>query len=215
MEKELLLKSPLFAGFTAEELNSLLAEGNCFEKTFLKDELILHAGETVESLGIVTEGRVQIEKNDFWGNKSVLDCLGKNQVFAETYALSRNEPLMVDVTALENTRVLFINLVKSAFSPLITKLKLNLLTVSSRKNLILSRRISCTSPKSVRGRLLSFLSFQSTEKKSVSFDISFNRQQLADYLNVDRSAMCAELSRMQKDGLIEYEHNHFVLKNVI
>ena len=89
------------------------------------------------------------------------------------------------------------------------KLLRNLLTVSMRKNLSLSQRIFCTTPKTVRGRLLTYFSAQAARSGSLQFEIPFNRQQLADYLNVDRSAMSNELGKMQKDRLIEVDRKHF------
>ena len=89
----------------------------------------------------------------------------------------------------------------------------NLLTISAQKNLILSRRIFHTSPKSIRGRLLSYLSFQASSQGSSEFTIPFNRQQLADYLSVDRSALSNELGKMQKDGLLKVNKNHFIIRD--
>lgn len=211
MNTAVLLKCPLFKGFTQEELNTFLTDINSFIKEYDKNETIYHSGTCIQSLGIVIEGSVQIEKNDYWGNKSILDVLGSGQVFAETYALMETEPLMVDVISTQKSRILFLNINNASKSDLYTKILTNLLRVSTKKNLILSRRITFVSAKSTRDRLLTFLSYQSAVNKSSSFDIQLNRQQLADYLNVERSAMCAELSRMQNDGLIKYEKNHFTL----
>jgi CRP-like cAMP-binding protein len=94
-----------------------------------------------------------------------------------------------------------------------SKLIRNLLSIASQKNLNLSRRIFHTSSKSIRGRLLSYLSFQATKHGSLEFEIPFNRQQLADYLSVDRSAMSNELSKMQRDGLLKVERNRFILQD--
>ena len=91
------------------------------------------------------------------------------------------------------------------------KLIRNLLSIASQKNLTLSRRIFHTSSKTIRGRLLSYLSFQSVKHGSREFEIPFNRQQLADYLSVDRSAMSNELSKMQREGLLTVDRSHFIL----
>ena len=90
----------------------------------------------------------------------------------------------------------------------------NLLTVSMRKNLSLSQRIFCTTPKTVRGRLLTYFSAQAAKADSPEFEIPFNRQQMADYLNLDRSALSKELGRMRDEGLLEFEKNHFILKQL-
>ena len=119
---------------------------------------------------------------------------------------------MEDAAAAVECEVLFVNI--SAFSggapgTVHEKLLRNLLTVSMRKNLSLSQRIFCTTPKTVRGRLLTYFSAQAARSGSLQFEIPFNRQQLADYLNVDRSAMSNELGKMQKDRLIEVDRKHF------
>ena len=166
-----------------------------------------------QEIGIVLEGRVQIESNDFWGNKTILDSLGEGKVFAETYALTK-VPLMVDVVATQDSKILLLQidnlgLGKNSFSQIITK---NILGISMKKNLHLSQRIFHTSSKTIRGRLLSYLSSQVPAKApAAEFDIPFDRQQLADYLEVDRSALSAELSKMKADGLIDYWKNHFKL----
>ena len=123
---------------------------------------------------------------------------------------------MVSVVASEKTEVLFLNVgrilqVCSNNCSHHGKIIRNLLSVSARKNLNLSRRIFHTSAKSIRGRLLSYLSYQAMKNSSREFDIPFSRQQLANYLSVDRSALSNELSKMQKDGLLKAERNHFIL----
>lgn len=186
------------------------------QRQFQKGELIYHAGDTVSSLGIVLSGRVLIENSDLWGNTSILDSVGPGQIFAETYACSPGQRLMVNVVAIEASDVLFlsINKVKSVCSQACAchnKLISNLLFISAQKNLNLSRKILHTSAKSIRGRLLSYLSDQAALNGSQEFTILFNRQQLADYLCVDRSALSNELSKMQRDGLLRVDKNHFYL----
>ena len=133
-----------------------------------------------------------------------------------TYALC-GDVMMVDAVAAEECEVLFVNI--SAFSDgapdtVHEKLLRNLLTVSMRKNLSLSQRIFCTTPKTVRGRLLTYFSAQAARSGSLQFEIPFNRQQLADYLNLDRSALSKELCRMRDEGLLQFEKNHFVLNQL-
>lgn len=161
-------------------------------------------------------GSVSIENDDVWGNKSILDKVGPGQVFAETYACVPGEPLMVSVVAAEDTEILFLDVSRaldgcSNACGSQSRLLRNLLSISARKNLHLSRRIFHTSSKSIRGRLLSYLSFQAAQHGSNDFEISFNRQQLADYLSVDRSAMSNELSKMQRDGLLTVNRSHFTI----
>ena len=172
--------------------------------------LILLLGE----IGVVLSGRVIIEMGDVWGNNSVLSSIGPGGVFAEAYACVPGEPLMVNVTAAEDTQALLLN-IRRALEPCANvcprhvRLVRNLLTLCSEKNLQLSRRVLHTGPKSIRKRLLSYFSECIKRTGSYSFDIPYNRQQLADYLSVERSALSNELSLMRRDGLIRYEKNHF------
>ena len=177
--------------------------------------MILHAGEQTSKIGMVLSGSVTVESNDIWGNRTVLSHVGKNQYFAETYALL-GEVLLVDVRANEESRILFCNIKNlledsKKSSPWKEKLLKNILIISSQKNLVLSGRSFYTSSKSCRGRLLSYLNAIALQTDSREFDIPFNRQQLADYLNLERTNMSKELSRMQDEGLIEYRKSHFKL----
>lgn len=215
MEIKDLEKSRLFLGMTAKELESCLRALDAHEKTFEKDDIILHAGEQTSMIGMVLSGSVTIESNDVWGNCTVLSHVGKNQYFAETYALL-GEVLLVDVRANEECTILFCsirNLLDDSkkSSPWKEKLLKNILIISSQKNLILSGRSFHTSSKSCRGRLLSYLNATALQTGSREFDIPFNRQQLADYLNLERTNMSKELSHMKDEGLIEYRKSHFKL----
>ena len=213
MENQVLLKNPLFSGIKETKLPAVLEFLSANERDFIKGESVFHSGTVINQIGIVLEGRVQIESNDFWGNKTILDSLGEGKVFAETYALTK-VPLMVDVVATQDSKILLLQidnlgLGKNSFSQIITK---NILGISMKKNLHLSQRIFHTSSKTIRGRLLSYLSSQVPAKApAAEFDIPYDRQQLADYLEVDRSALSAELSKMKADGLIDYWKNHFKL----
>ena len=167
-------------------------------------------------MGFILEGRIQIESTDYWGNKTIIDNLGSGKVFGETYALT-GKTLMVDVLAVETSKILLLN-PKKLFSnnegrgEIKAILIKNILKISMNKNLHLSQRIFHTTSKTIRGRLLAYLSFCAPSKSlDAEFDIPFDRQQLADYLQVDRSALSAELSKMKADGLIDYWKNHFKL----
>ena len=207
-------KTVLFQGTRPEDAEAMLKCLEAREKQFQKDETIYYVGDRVSELGLVLSGSVLIENDDIWGNRSILDRIGPGQIFAETYACVPGEKLLVTVTAAEKTEVLFLNVGKilrvcTNACSFHARLIRNLLTLSARKNLNLSRRIFHTSAKSIRGRLLSYLSWQAVKQGSREFDIPFNRQQLADYLGVDRSAMSAELGKMKREGLIQVDRSHF------
>ena len=218
MDHKLLENAPLFKDVAPEEIDAMLQCLGTEEKEYEKGEIIFHAGDVIHSIGLVLTGRVQIENDDLWGNKSVLESVGPGFAFAESYACLPGEPLMVSAIAAEPSRILFLDTgrVLTAYPSACShhsRLVQNLLYISSQKNLNLSRRIFHTSSKSIRSRLLSYLSFQAAKAGSQDFYIPFNRQQLADYLSIDRSAMSAELSKMRKEGILETDKNHFVLKS--
>ena len=206
----------IFNGMTPNEIDQALNELCAIEKAYKKNSLILRAGDITDTLGLVLSGSVTIESNDMWGNKTILSNVGEGGFFAETYALLENEPLLVDVRANENCRILFFKVgslkkLKSNMNLWSFKLISNLLMISANKNLHLSGRSFHISPKTIRGRVMAYLNSVSLKKSSNEFDIPFDRQQLADYLNLERSALSKELGKMKKDGLIEVRKNHFKL----
>ena len=219
MQMDVIQQVALFRGMDEAELAAALSALSAKEKTYEKDETILCAGNVSEHMGLVLEGSVTIESNDVWGNRTILSHIEKGGTFAETYALLEDEPMLVDVIANEKSNILFLrigslNLLQQDISPWRVKLIGNLLRISSQKNLHLSGRSFHTAPKSIRGRVMAYLNSVSLKKNKIDFDIPFDRQQLADYLNVERSALSRELSNMQQDGFIIVRRNHFeIAKN--
>ena len=216
MNNQELLKHPLFLGIDEKDLSEALALFSASEKSLKKGQQIFRAGTVTEVMGLILEGRNQIESTDYWGNKTSIDNLGSGKVFDETYALT-GKTLMVDVLAVETSKILLLN-PKKLFSnnegrgEIKAILIKHILKISMNKNLHLSQRIFHTTSKTIRGRLLAYLSSCDPSKSlDAEFDIPFDRQQLADYLQVDRSALSAELSKMKADGLIDYWKNHFKL----
>ena len=206
-----LTKTEIFAGATEEEVSSMLNCLSAKKKKYQKDEIIFHAGDIVSSIGVMLKGNALIENDDIWGNRSVLDYVKEGQIFAETYACALDEMSDCEVLFLDVRKILKVCPNACEFHQNLVQ---NLLAISAQKNLNLSRRIFHTSSKTIRGRLLSYLSYQAMEREKEEFDIPYNRQQLADYLGVDRSAMSNELGKMQKDGLIEVKRNHFRILDV-
>lgn len=217
MDIRQLQKTILFRGMTEAEMIEAIQVLEAHEKRYEKGETILNAGSATERMGLVLDGSVTIESNDAWGNRTIISHVGRGQVFAETYALLENEPMLVDVTASEVSRVLFLRSgriqgLTSSLRSWALKYIANLLTISAHKNLILSGRSFHTTPKTIRGRVMAYLNSVSLQKNSREFDIPFDRQQLADYLNLERSALSKELGKMQRDGLISCRKNHFTIR---
>ena len=216
MELQELKQVILFRGMTDEEIRDCLESLSYGIRRFEKGAILLHAGQTTRRMGIVLSGSVTIESADQWGNLAILSHVGKNGFFAETYALLEDSVMLVDVRANEDCEIMFLDLSSLRQGPSgsvwRSRIIANLLTISAQKNRTLSSRIFHTSSKSLRGRILSYLNTISIEQDSREFDIPFDRQQLADYLNVDRTALSKELGRMQKEGLIRCRKNHFSIQ---
>jgi len=212
-----LKKTSLFRGTSEEELPTLL---DCLAPTtreYAKNELILRQGEDVSAVGLVLSGRAQVIEEDFWGNRSILADAWPGDLFAEAYAFLPGERLRVSVVAAEPTSVMLLDAkrmleVCSSACRFHTRLVQNILAESARKNLALTRKVSHMSKRSTREKLLSYLSGQALGAGSDAFEIPFNRQQLADYLCVDRSAMSSELCKMRDEGLLVFDKNRFQLK---
>lgn len=218
MEKYLTLLSntTLFTGIEKEDISSML---NCLSAhiaTYPKDAFILHTGNTIQEVGMILTGSAFIIKEDFWGNRSILSEVSSGFLFAETYACIGTIPLEVSVIASSDCEVLFLDFHKilttcSSACQFHTMLIHNLLTTLAQKNLNLTRKLEHISQKTTRDKLLSYLSAESQKAQSSSFSIPFNRQQLADYLSVDRSAMSNELGKLKKEGILTYKKNTFSL----
>lgn len=207
-------RAGLFKGLSPSETTSLFRCLDAVEKVYAKGEVILREGEPTESIGVVWKGMAVIEYTDVWGNGCILGSAPPGALFAEAYACCPGERLLVSVRAVEKTDVLFLN-IRKLLSPCYNACSFhaevvrNLLSECAKKSLQLSMRMMHTTSKSIRGRLLSYFSACIKKTGSCVLDVPFNRQQLADYLGVDRSAMCNELSKMQRDGLIRYKGNRF------
>ena len=215
MDKTQQSGATVFEGISPQELGGMLKCLKAREREFEKGTRILQGGERVTELGLVRCGSVLIQNDDIWGHTTILARVGPGELFAETYACS-GEPLMVDVVAAEPTKVLFLQISQVLHTcpnncDGHSKLIGNLLKVLAQKNLVLSRKISYTSARSIRGRLMAYLSEQAKANQSHSFTIPFDRQQLADYLNVERSALSNELSKMCREGLISTNRSQFQL----
>lgn len=216
MNYQFLSNTNLFRGLREEEMRELLGCLRAHEKSYEKEEVIFRAGDSVTEIGLVEEGSVNIVVNFYWGGSHIFGHIEQGRIFAETYAAIPGKELLGDVVAAEKCKILFLNMDKllttcqngCAFHNRIVH---NLIRISAMKNLNLSTRMMHTAPKSIRERLLSYFSEMAMESGNARFTVPFSRQQLADYLGVDRSALSAELSKMQRDGLITYHKNDFTL----
>lgn len=211
-----LKKTKLFAGIANDEIASMLLCLDAQMHHYKKGEYVLREGEHLSNIMILVGGRLHIQKDDYWGNRSILEQISMGEMFGEAYIAPESEPLLNDVVAAEDSVVMFFNAKQiittcSSACRFHTMVVQNLFFSISEKNRKVVRKLSHMSKRSIREKLISYLSEEATRQNSSSFAIPFNRQQLADFLFVDRSAMSNELSKMRKEGLLEFERNCFKL----
>lgn len=211
--------SPIFFGLSEEELKSMLECFNARIKEYNNGELIIRQGDMITNIYLVLEGNVNIEKDSYWGRRIIVTQLGVNDNIALAFVASKNVEASIDAISIGKTKLLILSYAKctTMCQNVCTKHRLligNLFEILSKENIELIQKIENISQKTIREKLLTYFSNEARKNKSNIFEIPFNRQDLADYLNIDRSAMSFELSKMQKDNLIKYEKNKFMLKNM-
>ena len=202
--------SALFRGVERMQTERLIKQFGISARNFKCGETIFSAGDVTERFGIMLGGSAYVYQDDFWGNRNFISVISGGQLFAESFSVLENIPLNVTVTAAEDSSVCFVSAgaVLQSGNAVVIK---NLLNDIARKNLRLNEKLTHMSRRTTRQKLLSFLSTQAAKHGGNEFEISFNRQQLADYLGVDRSAMSAELSALKKEGCISYSRSKFKL----
>lgn len=208
--------SPLFFGMNDEELKGLLECFNARIRHYEKEEIIIRQGDMITNIYLILDGEVNIEKDTYWGRRIIISHLGKNDNLALSFVGSKNVESSIDAITTKDTLVLILSYEKctSMCQNACTRHKVlinNLFQILSKENIELIQKIENVSQKTIRDKLLTYLSNEAQKQHSNSFEIKFNRQDLADYLNVDRSAMSFELSKLQKEGIIKYDKNHFEL----
>ncbi|MDY5345726.1 MAG: Crp/Fnr family transcriptional regulator [Eubacteriales bacterium] len=211
-----LKKSALFAGIEQNEILSLLHCVDAKVLNYKKGEFVLRQGDEMVDIALLLDGSLHIQSDDYWGNRSILGHVSGGEIFGEAYVLSHDSRILNDVVAVENSVVMFINAkriisVCSSTCVFHTKVVQNMFLVISEKNKKLVQKLGHVCKRSIREKLNSYLSQEAKKQKSPNIIIPFNRQQLADFLSVDRSAMSNELCKMRDEGLIEFRKNYFRL----
>ncbi len=209
-------KNSLFSGIEEKEIKTMLG---CLEariETYSNNQFVFRFGENISTVGLVLCGSVYLAKDDFMGNRTIISESGEGQIFGETYACIPSESLGISVIAAEATKILFLDVhrimnICSSACVFHTRLIRNLLSVLAENNLMLTRKMLHMSQRTTREKLLSYLSAESQKNGSAIFKIPFNRQQLADYLAVDRSAMSNELCKLRDEGILSFQKNFFKL----
>ena len=213
---DILHLNPLFKGILPEDFPSVLDRLNSYTKNYKKNEYIRHVGDPADFIGIVLSGEIHIYQDDYYGKRSITASIKEGALFGEAFSCAGIGVLPVDIYASENSTILFLNsniLFSSCdksckFYHILTK---NLLGIIARKNIYLNQKLKYHSHKTTREKILAYLNDQAKENGSSEFTIPFNRQQLADYLGVERSAMSLEISKLVKQGIIKTQRSHFGL----
>lgn len=213
---EVLRKCPLFNQIEDESLVRTLVCLGAKEKSYKKGDTVLTEGQEAKYFGIVLKGSVQLERVDYYGNRSILTSIEPSQLFGEAFACAGIKSLPIDVIAAEDTDIFFID-VRHIASPcdaacaFHAQLIINLLNIVAKKNLVLHQKIEITSKHSTREKLMTYLFLQEKNTGSRTFTVPYNRQELADYLGVERSGLSAEISKLRNEKVLECKRSTFTL----
>ncbi len=221
MEQHLfvLRNTPFFQGMTEEEILSVM---HCVSAAVIerkKGEYIFRVGDGTEMMGLVLSGSVLSVQEDLWGHRNIMHRTGIGEYFAEPYAAMPGSLLNVSVVAEEDSKIMLMNMGRllttcSNACAHHNRLIRNLVSVMAQKVLNLNDKITHMAKRSTRDKILSYLSSEALRQGKLNFTIPYDRQQLADYLCVERAAMSAELSKLQKEGYLKTNRSYFELAKI-
>lgn len=221
MEKyfSIILKNPLFAGISTESLRSLMGCLAARTQTYPKGATVFMEGDPAGFIGFVLEGAVQLVRDDFYGNRSLLMVAEEGETFAESFACANVQTMPLSGLAVQDCTVMWLECrrmlsVCSNACGFHNTLVKNLLQEVAQKNLLLNQKVQVMSQKTTKEKLMAYLQNQAKRKNATEFTIPLDRQALADYLGVERSAMSAELSKLRKDGVLDSKGSWFRLLGV-
>lgn len=208
------ISSPLFAGIDTADMEGMLGCIGHHVRTYRKGEIIALEEETINYVGVVLEGAVDMVKEDVWGNRTMLLRSYPRDIFGETFACGEDSLSVVSFVAAEDAKVLFLAFCRVMHTcthacQFHQTLIENMVRLIARKNRELMRKIEVVSKKSLREKILSYLSIQAQSQGRRHFEIPLGRGEWAEYLCADRSALTRELAKMKEEGLIDYHRNSF------
>ena len=211
---DILLEVSLFRNINRSDIESLIQCLSARISNYKKDDIIFRIGDQVSMVGIVLEGGVQVVRDDLFGNRTILTTLAAGDIFGETFACAGVKILPVSVLTTADSKVLLMDyrrIITTCSSSCIFHQLLveNMLQILAQKNLMLNQKIDVISARTTRDKLMVYLTALSQKEKNNCFDIPYNRQGLADFLSVDRSAMSSELGKMRDEGILKFHKNHF------
>lgn len=208
---EIIKACPIFKDFTIDEIIEVFSVISYYEKEYKKNDIIIAENTKIEYFGIITDGRITVSNFDYFGNRNILNVFEKGDSFAEAL-VSLEMQIPHEIVSLSNSSIIWIEYKSLSKSQYYQKIINNLLTIISTKNLILNKKLHILSKRTTREKILEYLSNQ---KKLLSldsnFEINLNRNEMADYLALDRSNLSRELGKLKKEGIIDFEKNKFKL----
>ena len=212
----ILLRCPLFDGIAAQDLSAMLGCLSARKMPMKKGQTLLREGDSTQLIGIVLEGAVQLVREDYFGNRSIMAHIGPTQLFGESYAFAGTKTLPVSVVADSDGSVLMIDSrrISSCCANACefhNRMIENMLRLVAATNLMLHQKIYITSKRSTREKLMTYLLLQAKRQGSRSFRIPYDRQELADYLEVERSGLSTEIGKLKREGVIRAEKNRFTI----
>ena len=204
--------NPLFQGIAFSDFERMLDCLSARTRMYKKDEIVLLSGNTINFVGLILSGAVRIVKEDMDGNSAIVTDLAVSEIFGEVFACAGITQSPVTIEAAEDTEILFLDYKKviticSSSCPFHARLVENMLKLIARKNILLNQKIEILSKRTTREKLFCF--FDARRGAARKFTVPFNREELAHYLCVDRSALSNELGKMRDEGLINFEKNKF------
>ena len=216
MEKLLEISCPLFAGVQESDLKAMLSCLGAKQFEIRKGNTIFHEGDPAVYVGIVLSGAIRVIREDYYGNRSIVAHMGPGEVFGESFACAGVQALPVSVVAEEDCRYLLIDCKRITVSctnacAFHSRMIYNLLQMVARKNLVFNQKLEITSKRTTREKLMAYLMNQAKLQGKEEFTIPYDRQALADYLEVDRSGLSAEISKLRKEKKILCDKNCFRL----
>lgn len=217
---EVLRKCPLFDQIEDENLTALLDCLGARVKSCGKRETLMAEGSPAKYIGVLLSGSAQIVRSDYFGNRSIVSGIEVSELFGEAFACAEVEAIPVDIIANEACEVMFIDCHRIMYScssacSFHQQMIFNLMKAVATKNLLFHQKIEVTSKRTTREKLLAYLTIQAKKAGSSSFDIPFDRQELADYLEVDRSGLSVEISKLGKEGLVKSSRKHFEINSMV
>ncbi len=212
---QILKNAELFRGISADRIDGLLSELRARKRLYQAGATVHSIGDCLDSIGLVLRGEVQMVSEDFWGNKGIVMSFYPGEFYGEAHSIT-HEPMFFDIVAREDTAILLIDpMLVLAPGPEAAEerrqLQQNMISIIAQKKISYMHEIDYLMRRSIREKLLAFLSEQARQMGTSSFYIPYNRQQLSEHLAVDRSALSRELSKMQAEGILQVKRNYFVL----